>query len=361
MPGIGNKPIGGFKVIYEQANRLVLDNFVVYIVYPAGTFFEKRKTRGKLGCIYRLFRGKLFQKFSTPYKWFQLDKRIKQHLVWSLSEKYIPKCNIICATGIETSIYLNKYKKNNIKKLYYIQDFENWDCTNDQVLETYRFQMTKIAIAPWLVEKISEAGESCILIPNGFDFSFFELKIPILTRTPYSICMLYHKDERKRCSDAISALIMVKTHFPQLSVKIFGTSVRGNDIPEWFEYFRLPDRETHNHIYNDSAIFIAASSQEGFGLTVGEAMICGCAVACTDNGGFSMMVKHNETGLISPVFDIQALADNIMTLITDHEKRIKLAESGNTYIHQFTWDKAYKSFKEVLQILNWNNKYENIY
>ena len=35
LPSIGVKPIGGFKVIYEYANRMVADGFDVGIGYPA--------------------------------------------------------------------------------------------------------------------------------------------------------------------------------------------------------------------------------------------------------------------------------------------------------------------------------------
>lgn len=42
-------------------------------------------------------------------------------------------------------------------------------------------------------------------------------------------------------------------------------------MPGWMEYYRQPDRDTHNRIYNSSSIYLASSLQEGWGLTVGEA------------------------------------------------------------------------------------------
>lgn len=44
-------------------------------------------------------------------------------------------------------------------------------------------------------------------------------------------------------------------------------------MPGWIEYYRQPDRDTHNRIYNSSSIYLASSLQKGWGLTVGEAMI----------------------------------------------------------------------------------------
>ena len=77
-------------------------------------------------------------------------------------------------------------------------------------------------------------------------------------------------------------------------------------------------------------------------------MICGCCVACTDNPGFSCMVKHEETGLLSPVYDVYALTKNILRLIGDSSLRIKLAKAGNKIIEQFTWENAVQKFEELL-------------
>lgn len=35
LPGIPTQPIGGYKVVYEYANRLVKDGYVVDIYYPS--------------------------------------------------------------------------------------------------------------------------------------------------------------------------------------------------------------------------------------------------------------------------------------------------------------------------------------
>lgn len=159
--------------------------------------------------------------------------------------------------------------------------------------------------------------------------------------------MLWHLGNNKRCCDCIAALYKAKEKVPQLHVTMFGV-FDAPDLPDWFDHYLTPPHIMHNTIYNTASIFIAASAQEGFGLTVGEAMICGCAVACTDNGGFSMMVKNNETGLLSPIYDTEKLAENIVTLIENDSLRIRLAKAGNEFIQQFTWERAYKLMKSFL-------------
>ncbi|MDD6723064.1 MAG: glycosyltransferase, partial [Bacteroidales bacterium] len=64
---------------------------------------------------------------------------------------------------------------------------------------------------------------------------------------------------------------------------------RPSGLPEWIDYHQRPDDELHLRINNEAAIYIGTSRTEGWGLTVGEAMMCGQAVCCTDNAGFREM------------------------------------------------------------------------
>lgn len=36
-------------------------------------------------------------------------------------------------------------------------------------------------------------------------------------------------------------------------------------MPGWMEYYRQPDHDTHNRIYNSSSIYLASSLQEAWG------------------------------------------------------------------------------------------------
>lgn len=354
FPGPGIKPVGGYKVVYEYANRLAADGYDVGVVYAA---YCVRLRQNFLIAILRMCKA-LIRFFNLKYKnrfscrnWFPLDKRVKEHWVFSLSEWNVPKSDVYVATAIKTSLYLNSYKRiDNINKYYLIQHFEDWgEVTERDVLKTYHFPINKIVIAHWLEEIVRAQGEECVFIPNGFDFKYFQMKTPLKQRNKMNVCMLYHRSEWKGCSDAFAALALVKEKYPSLQVNIFGVFPRPDDLPEWYHYYQKPDKVTHNWLYNESAIFVGPSWTEGWGLTVGEAMICGCAVACTDNAGYLEMATDGETALVSPVRDPESLAHNIIRLIEDDELRFRIAEAGCRNIRQFTWEKAYLKFKETLE------------
>ena len=352
LPSGSLRPIGGYKVAFEYANRLAVDSYDVTIIYPAYNFrFDQNRTVAFLRRCKALLRF-LYWGASKKYScrsWFDLDRRVKERWTWSLACR-LPEGESYVATAIQTSTYLHQHREiADERKFYLIQHFESWGgATSQDVLDTYHYPLRKIVIARWLEKIVRNAREECVLIPNGFDFNYFKMTTDIIRRDRFTICMLYHLSDWKGCADGFRALDIVKAKYPDLRVNIFGVPPRPDGLPEWYHYIQRPDRETHNRLYNESAIFIGTSWSEGWGLTVGEAMICGCAVACTDNAGYLEMASDGETALVSPVKDADALAANIIRLIEDDSLRFRIAEAGNCNIRRFTWDKAYEKLKQAL-------------
>lgn len=99
----------------------------------------------------------------------------------------------------------------------------------------------------------------------------------------------------------------MKTKIPQLHVNIFGFPSKPSNLPSWYSYYQQPNKKLHNEIYNTSAIYVGASYSEGFCLTPPEAMMCGCAVACTDIGGYKTVGIDGITALLSPVGDFPCM------------------------------------------------------
>ena len=219
LPRSGVTPIGGYKVVYEYANRLAADGYEVELVYPAyvARFQQSllvtclKWSKSLITFLYRKWKG------YSGRQWFPLHERIKEHWVWSLVEKCVPLADVYIATAVQTSRYLERYV--GIlpeRKYYFIQGFENWGSnTSEHVMESYRYPMRKIAIARWLVERVESCGESCALIYNGFDFDYFKREIPCSDRDKFRIAMMYHALETKGCADGFKALEIVRSFIAQ--------------------------------------------------------------------------------------------------------------------------------------------------
>lgn len=345
-----NIPSGGIKIILEHANKLAQEGHNVTIECPYILDWKEKNLIDLLRAIKNYLKIKFFEKWDC-YDWFPLDKRVELKWTFSLNYCFIKKTDIYIATAVQTAPFLNKYPIEKVQKYYFIQDYENWYIKDEDVRKTYHYGLNKIAITQWLVDIIEkEEKEECFLVPNGFNFDQYRITIPIKKKEKHTISMLYHTDDRKDIPTAISALNLVKKKIPELQVLLFGTKPKPQ-LPNWFHYYYCPTFEQHLEINNRAAIYIGSSKVEGFGLTVGEAMLCGQAVACTNNAGYQEMAKNGYTALVSPIKDPQALANNIIRLINNNELRFQLALNGYNYIRSnFSWEQSHKLFYKALNL-----------
>jgi len=82
------------------------------------------------------------------------------------------------------------------------------------------------------------------------------------------------------------------------------------------------------------------SPKEGWGLTVVESNACGTPVVASRSPGLVDSVKDGESGLLVPHGDHVALADAILSLLTDEELRQRLGRGGLTWAQRFTWERC---------------------
>ena len=357
LPGRPKNPVGGYKIAYQYADYFADMGYGIYFIYPhvKYDFFARKdislflKIKTCIGFYYRKFRRQI-----TVKNWYQFKNKMNDKAVFLQSPFFcrkLKKSDVIIATSVETAYALSSFTKiPDKKKFYLIQDFENWnENTDEYVYKSYTFPFTKIVISQWLRERVEKTGNTATVIPNGLDFDYFKLTVPIEKRKPTEIAMLYHLDDRKRCCDSMKALEIVKKEIPDLHVTMFGVPNKPDNLPGWYSYYQTPDKETHNAVYNNAAIFVAASMKEGWALPPAEAMQCGTALVCTDIGGFVDYAISEKTALTSPVYDVQALANNIIKLIADNNLRIKIAKAGNDFIQQFTLDAAFAKMKTLVE------------
>jgi N-acetyl-alpha-D-glucosaminyl L-malate synthase BshA len=74
-------------------------------------------------------------------------------------------------------------------------------------------------------------------------------------------------------------------------------------------------------------LFVLPSESESFGLAALEAMACGVPVVSSDTGGLPEVNIHGLSGLLSPVGDIRAMADNACLILQD-EASLQRYRSG---------------------------------
>ena len=87
-------------------------------------------------------------------------------------------------------------------------------------------------------------------------------------------------------------------------------------------------------IFSALSLVCALSDNEGFGLTVLEAMSSGAAVLATQAGAWEDIVRPGIDGYIVPVNDQQAVTEKMDQLLADTEKLFALGRNGRINVEQ---------------------------
>jgi glycosyltransferase involved in cell wall biosynthesis len=92
-------------------------------------------------------------------------------------------------------------------------------------------------------------------------------------------------------------------------------------------------------LYDRAAVVAVPSHREGFGVVCAEAMAHGRPVVASAVGGLLDLVVHEETGLLVPPRDVQALRTALERLLADEELRARLgANARERAQQQLSWD-----------------------
>ena len=133
LPGWSlRKPIGGFKVVYEYANRLSERGHMVNVVHPfllypdEATLKQKMKNR-VLQIVKRLLREE------ERVKWFDISPRVHILIVDSLKEGNIPEGDVIIATAWQTAEHVAEYSMSKGGKFYLVMDVYPWLGSKDKL------------------------------------------------------------------------------------------------------------------------------------------------------------------------------------------------------------------------------------
>lgn len=344
LPQMLRKPVGGYKMVYEYANRLSDNWHNVAILFLNDNALKRFK-------VPKLLRKELIEIFTqVEPRWFSLNNKVKKYsstneIVSELDEKF----DLAIATGVDTvEKTIQIFKK--AKKAYFIQGYENWVYPDEKIDETFRVGLDNIVIAEWLKDKVEEcSGKTPILIKNPIDTSVYKMKQSIEERNPYTIGVLYHSNELKGFKYAYDAIIQLKQMYPELKIKMFGTSKPDFKLPSWIEFTLNASKEDTVKIYNSVSIFLCATVSEGYGLTGLEAMSCGAVLVSTDYNGVKEYAVNEENALLSPVKNVEALVCNVKKVIEDYNLRKRLSSNGISRAKNFSWEKAISLFENYIQ------------
>lgn len=345
LPKYQRRPIGGYKIVYEYANRLVgqgLDVSILHINSPIRTHYKKLPD-----FVIRTLADAMT---AVEPRWFPLDRRIRK--ASDLNSRMLGeviKSDAVVATSVGTVDYAYRLFKQK-KVIYLVQDYETWNGnTEADVIRSYETDSKKIVISTWLKGLVDRyAPEPSTIIPNPIDCNRYTCSIAMLERQPFSVGLLYHNDPRKGVPVSLKVVRMLKERYPQLQVHMFGACKPSFELPEWVDFTFNATQDETIEIYNKCRVFLCSSIDEGFGLTGFESLACGCVLVSTDYASVHEYAKDGYNALLAPVNDADALCENVSRVFEDDKLASQLSKNGIESVKRFSWEEALCKFMGVL-------------
>lgn len=157
----------------------------------------------------------------------------------------------------------------------------------------------------------------------------------ILEKLPKAkLVMIGDGPERQRLEQQAKELKLEKS-------VIFAGKVTHKELENWYptaDVFVLP------------SIVTKEGDTEGLGVVFLEAIASGTPIIGSNVGGIPDIIRHNETGLLVPEKDSNAVAEAIVNVLTDRKLKEKLTKNAMEFVKErFTWDIVADRFAELFR------------
>lgn len=216
----------------------------------------------------------------------------------------------------------------------------------------HRFVVSKY----WQEALKRDFGFDSTVVYNGLDLSDFPRGQPRRSKTP-TVLFVGGLEPRKGLEYAVLAMPRVLEKYPNARLVVVGKSgFRGTDDPDWFkvlanragieesvEMHESVSQEMLMQLYSDCDVLVLPSRNEGWGLSIMEAMAFEKPVVATRVGGIPELVVDGKHGLLVESGDVSGLADAVGRLLGDHDLRARMGRAGLERVKDFSWDGAAKT------------------
>ena len=101
-------------------------------------------------------------------------------------------------------------------------------------------------------------------------------------------------------------------------------------------------------VYAGLDIVALTSFNEGTPVSIIEAQAAKKAIVCTEVGGLNYVVDNNETAILIPSNDLNALVENLTLLIKDKPRRIEMGEKGSLFVeNKFSYKRLVSDMRSL--------------
>jgi phosphatidylinositol alpha-mannosyltransferase len=188
------------------------------------------------------------------------------------------------------------------------------------------------------------------IIPNGVDLERFSPDVaPIDEFCDEKVNILFvgRLEKRKGLDYLLDAYQQVRSEMPNSRLIVVGPGtrlrrgyerrVRRDHLEDVVFVGQVPYEELPRY-YKTADIFCApATGRESFGIVLLEAMALGKPVVASNIEGYASVVTDGVEGLLVPPKDDRALAQALLSLMSDASLRQRLGDGGKAKALEYSW------------------------
>ena len=199
-----------------------------------------------------------------------------------------------------------------------------------------------------IIAQMDVPADRLHIVPVGVDPKIFR-PLPHIARVRGRLMTTTSSDvPMKGLAPLLEALAKVRTERSDIELVIIGKPKSRSAIPPLIERLGLQHAvrfvsevttERIVELYAEAEVAVVPSLYEGFSLPAVEAMACGVPLVATTGGALPEVVgTHDETGLLVPPGDPDALAGMLLRACGDADLRARIGAAGRTRVlDKFTW------------------------
>lgn len=328
--------IGGAERVSQAIMRgLPTENYALSLVCPE---------QGELSAECESFgASSLFHNIQQP-DFKHPIKTLKSNTLW---KKYIDDHHIdIFHTGdlLSTRSLINVAKKQGVKVVCHVHfpfelAFSAWAFGNSHHPDAFIFcsQELQDDVGPMLSDLCPRSGQH--VIHNGVDISKYAPVASTFTADQPRIGIVANLQHRKGHDEFLSMAEIVTEKYPDATFDIVG----GDIMQEPREPILKTMTETlgltanvnfHGQVSNVKDlvdkfdIYVCASHEEAFPISILEAMACGKAIVSTNVNGIPEAIIDGESGILINAKAPNEMAEAVLSLLASSEQREALAHNA---------------------------------
>ncbi len=144
---------------------------------------------------------------------------------------------------------------------------------------------------------------------------------------------------------AVEVLAAFKKLYPEASMVMAGYDrgmfqqtvdlAKALNVYDSIDFPGYISRDQKNQYASDNDIYICTNMVDNAPITLVEMMMMGMPVITVDSGGIPFMVTHNYNGKMVKYNDVDAMVNEIDSLIKNPEEGVRIIKSARLYAHQY--------------------------